>query len=250
VAGLVSKAGRADVRAMKARYLRFAQSLERDIQFQEEMMRSRSWKWAGLPSLVLVLGLTAPALTAKASPVVNYSTSGTIDSTGVSGTPVIGFNSILNSSFASPSQFSLGAFQEAALPDGQTTTYTNTPFHITYLVNTVDGNTPDPNQTPIQVSGVLNGTVTGGNQSQVTASFNPITSASFLTGPFDNTLTIANSPLLLVPSTTNNGQTSAQAFLTSTNTSTSPVPEPSTIALFLTTLAGLGVQRYRRRRAA
>lgn len=215
-------------------------------------MRSRSRKLAGLPSLVLVLGLIAPALSAQASPVVNYSTSGTIDSTGVSGTPVISFNSILNSAFAAPSQFSLGAFQVAPLPDGQTTTYTNTPFNITYLVNTVDGNTPDPNQTPIQVSGVLNGTVTAGNQSQVTATFNPVTSPSFLTGPYNNTLTIANSPLLLVPSTTNSGQTSAQAFLTSTNTNPgdgTSVPEPSTIALFLTTLAGLGVQRYRRRAA-
>jgi hypothetical protein len=218
------------------------------------MMRSKSWKSAGLASLVLALGLAARAPQAQASPVVNYSTSGTIDSTGVTGTPVISFNSILNSTFASPSQFSLGAFQVANLPDGQTTTYTDTPFHITFLANTVDGTVPDPNQTPIQVNGVLNGTITGGNQSQVTATFNPVTSASFLTGPYDNTLTIANSPLSLVPSTTNNGQTSAQATLSSTGGPSQPgdgtsVPEPSTVALFLTTLAGLGVHRYRRRAA-
>jgi hypothetical protein len=243
-----------------------AQSLERDIQFQEERMRSRSWKWTGLPATVMVLGLLAQAPGALASPVVNYSTSGTIDSTGVTGTPVISFNSVLNSSFLSPSSLSLGDFQVAALPNAQSTTYTSTPFHITYLVNNVDGSAPNPNQTPIQVSGVLNGTVTGGNQSDVKASFDPITKSNFMTGNWSNALNIADNPLTLVPSTTNSGQTSAQAFLQSTMTNSSSsgtggggspdtsgpttVPEPSTIALFLTSLAGLGIHRIRRRRTA
>jgi hypothetical protein len=236
------------------------QSLERDIQFQEEMMRSRSWKLTGLPTAVMVLGLIAPGMTAQAIPVVNYSTSGTIDSGGVSGTPVISFNSVLNSTFESPSSFGLGDFQVAALPGTQSTTYTNTPFHITYLVNTVDGNKPTPNETPIQVSGVLNGTVTGSNQSHVVAKFDPISNPTFTTGTYSNALSITDNPLTLVPSTTNNGQTSAQAFLQSTLLTTPPptstgggsttVPEPSSIALFLTTLAGLGVHHARRRRAA
>ena len=222
-------------------------------------MRSRSLKLAGVSASVLVLGLIAPALKAQASPVVNYSTSGTIDSAGVSGTPVINFNSVLNSTYESPSSFSLGDFQTAALPDGQKTTYTDTPFHITYLVNTVDGTKPNPNETPIQVSGVLNGVVTGGNQSHVVAKFDPISNSSFVTGSYSNALSITDNPLTLVPSSTNSGQTSAQAFVTSTPLSTPPpsttgdvggtttVPEPSTIALFLTTLAGLAVHRARRR---
>jgi hypothetical protein len=225
------------------------------------MMRSKTRKMIGLSTAVMVLGLIAPALKAQASPVVNYSTSGTIDSAGVSGTPVISFNSVLNSSFQSPSSFSLGDFQVAALPDGQTTTYADTPFHITYLVNTLDGSAPNPNETPIQVSGVLNGTITGGNQSHVVATFDPIASPVFQTGAYSNTLSISDGSLTLVPSTTNNGQTSAQAFLASAATTTPPpsgdgggsdttVPEPSTVALFLTTLAGLGVHHARRRRAA
>jgi hypothetical protein len=248
---------------MTARFKTLAQSLERDIQFQEEMMRSRSWKRTGLPATVMVLGLLAQAPVALADPVVNYSTSGTIDSTGVTGTPVISFNSVLNSTFNAPSSLSLGDFQVAALPNAQSTSYTNTPFHITYLANTVNGSAPDPNQTPIQVSGVLNGKVTGGNQSDVKATFDPITNGTFTTGNWSNTISIADNPLTLVPSTTNNGQTSAQAFLQSTMTSSSSstggstntggttnIPEPSTIALFLTSLAGLGIHRIRRRPTA
>jgi len=222
-----------------------AQSLERGIQFQEEMMRSKIGKWSGLPSTVLVLGFLAQATIAQASPVVNYSTSGTIDSSGITGTPVISFNSVLNSSFGAPSNFSLGDFQVAALPTGQTATYKDTPFHITYLVNSLDdGSTPNPNETPIQVSGVLNGTVMGGNQSHVVAKFDPITKPNFTTGGFKNTLSITDNPLTLVPSSTNHGQTSAQAFI-----ETTPVPEPTTVALFLTAIAGLGAHRARRRSA-
>jgi len=234
------------------------QSLERDIQFQEEMMRSRSWKLTGLPTTLMVLAAFAQAPKAEASPVVNYTTSGTIDSNGVTGTPVISFNSVLNSAFESPSSFSLGDFQVAALPPGQKATYTNTPFHITYLVNSVDGSEDD--KPSLRISGVLNGTIGGANQSDVRAMFDPITNANFQTGSFSNALSITDNPLTLVPSTTNSGQTSAQAFLTSKMTDTPPdsgggggstpsVPEPSTIALFLTTLAGLGIQRARRHRA-
>jgi hypothetical protein len=206
----------------------------------------------------------AQAPAALADPVVNYSTSGTIDSTGVTGTPVISFNSVLNSTFDTPSSLSLGDFQVAALPNAQSTSYTNTPFHITYLANTVNGLAPTPNQTPVQVSGVLNGTISGGNQSDVKATFDPITNGTFTTGNWSNTLSIADNPLTLVPSTTNNGQTSAQAFLQSTMLSSSSgstggstdtggtvnSPEPSTIALFLTSLAGLGFHRIRRRPTA
>jgi hypothetical protein len=68
-----------------------------------------------------------------------------------------------------------------------------------------------------------------------------------VTGNFLNTLSFTDNPLSLVPSSTNNGHTSAQAHL-STETR---VPEPTSIALFLTTLAGLGVRhRVRAKRAA
>lgn len=211
----------------------------------------KSYRWAGPRAMVLALGmvvLTGAAV--RADPIVNYDTSGSIDSSGVSGPGVISFIPVTNGSFDAPSQFSLGDFQVAALPDGQTTTYTNTPFHITYLVNTVNGNSPNPNQTPIQVSGELNGSITGGDQSSVRATFDPISQPTFLTGNFKNTLSILDNPVSLVPHTTNGGQTSAQANLDTTSTTINS-PEPTSIALFLTALAGLGVRgRLRARQSA
>lgn len=219
---------------------------------------------AGLRTAAVALGLVAfGSVGAHASALINYTTSGQINSTGVTGSPgVISFNSIQNdpttntsNSFNTPSDFSLGQFVVAKLPDGQSTTYTNTPFSITFLVNTVNGTAPNPNQTPIVVTGELNGTVTGSGQSNVEATFDPITKSTFLTGTLSNTLSIPNSPLSLVPSTTNGGQTSAQAFLTATDSSggggtTNQVPEPTSIALFLTVLGGIGIrQRLRAARS-
>ena len=57
---------------------------------------------------------------------------------------------------------------------------------------------------------------------------------------------LPTSTLLLAPSTSNTGTTSAQGLVTFTPAAAAeaPVPEPSTIALFLTTVGGLGLRRY------
>jgi len=200
----------------------------------------------------LAAGLVVLAASSgRADAIMNYTTSGSIDSAGVSGPGVISLIPVSTNQFNAPSAFSLGEFQVAALPAGQTTTYVNTPFHITYLANTVNGVAPNPNQTPIQVSGVLNGKVTGSNQSDVVAKFDPLSNPTFVTGNYTNTLGFTDNPLSLVPSTTNNGQTSAQAHFDTVFTPSNPIPEPTSIALFLTTLAGLGVRhQVRARRAA
>src|SRR5215218_10258490 len=138
-----------------------------------EVMR-KSCQSAGLRTTVLALGFVALTATGvRADAIMNYTTSGSIDSSGVSGPGVISFIPVSNGAFNAPSAFSLGDFQVAALPDAQSTTYTNTPFHITYLANTINGVAPAPNETPIQVSGVLNGDITGSNQSNVVATFDP-----------------------------------------------------------------------------
>jgi len=218
------------------------------------MMR-KSLQRATLRTPILALGLLAGASAGvHAAPVMTYSTSGAIDSTGVTGAPVISFNSVASGSVdtVTPTNLSLGAFQVAGLLGDQFTTYKDTPFHITFLVNQVDGQTPDPNQTPIQISGVLNATIIGNNQSSVTATFDPPNAFNFQTGIqdglqktlYDNTLAIT-SPKSLVASTTNGGRTSAEALIT-----TLPhVPEPTSVAVFLMSLGGLGLHHRLRRRA-
>jgi len=204
----------------------------------------RTHELTGLRTAVVALGLViASTSAAQASALVNYSTSGSIDSTGVTGAGVISFIPVANSNFTAPSQFSLGEFQVAGLLGTQTTTYDNTPFHITYLVNSVDGTAPSPNETPIQISGVLNGSITGGSQSSVEATFDPIGTPTFLTGDIQNTLTIKNNSLDLVPSTTSGGRTTAQARLDIAPGTPSNTPEPTSIALFVTALGGLGLRQ-------
>jgi hypothetical protein len=96
------------------------------------------------------------------------------------------------------------------------------------------------------VSGVLNGVVNGPSSSTVTATLNNPPSGIFSLGSGSGTadFSLPTNTLLLAPSTSNNGTTTAQGLVTSSTGSESAVPEPSTIALFLTTVGGLGLRRY------
>lgn len=208
------------------------------------MRMTRRWTGLRVAVFALAIGLTG-ASGASASPsLFGYTTSGGVDSTGVSGSNVISFNSVVDGAFVTPSAFSLGEFLVAALPAGVSTTYTNTPFHVTFGIKQVDGTNATID--PITITGVLNGTITGPSQSSVVATFDPVSKPDFTVGSANNELSVLSTTASLVPSTTNGGRTTAQAQLLS---HAAPVPEPATIAFFLTAIAGVGLRRRLRPRA-
>src|SRR5271157_1937086 len=222
--------------------------------FQEEMMH-RIQGWTGLRAAVIALGLVAWTATgAKATP-LSYTTSGQVDTTtGVSGTNVISFVPLSsnNSVDLSTGQTNagLGNFVISPLATGVTTTYANTPYQISFLPASYGSDTTVGSDAPVVVSGVLNGVVNGPSSSTVTATLNlnpPPNGLISLDGNGTAAFSLPTTTLLLAPSTSNNGTTSAQGLVTlgaSQIGSVSPVPEPSTIALFLTTVGGLGLRRY------
>jgi hypothetical protein len=218
--------------------------------------------WSGLRTAVIALSLFAWTTTgakADAMPsLLDYSTAGTIGTTGVSGNNVISFVPVgtTTSPYATVdpnpgSNIALGAFQVAALNGNQTTTYTNTPFQINFIPNSFGGEATGA--TPVTLTGKLNGEVTGNYQSSVKVSFDPVT-------PTSNNLPFelgAGVPTALV-SATGGGTSTLEATITSSGSPSpssssgsgsgpnneSPAPEPSTIALFLSTIGGLGLRRY------
>jgi len=233
--------------------------------FQEEMMH-RIQGWTGLRAAVIALGLVAWTATGATAAPLSYTTSGQVDTTtGVSsssgGTPVTPDNVVSfvplssgNSVDFSTGQTnaSLGNFVVQALGDGKTTTYNDTPIQI-YFQPVSYGSTSISSDAPVVIKGVLNGVVNGPSSSTVTATFNPPPSGIFGLGGTQTSgsaeFSLPTTTLLLAPSTSNGGQTTAQGLVTLVE---APVPEPSTIALFLTTVGGLGLRRYvlSRRRSA
>jgi len=208
--------------------------------------------WTGLRAAVIALGLVAWTATGATASPLGYTTSGQVTpTTGVTGTNVVSFVPLSsgNSVDLSTGQTNagLGNFVISPLADGATTTYSNTPIQISFQPQSYGG-TPINSDPAVVVSGVLNGVVNGPSSSTVTATFNPPSPSSLnLGGNGTAEFSLPTSTLLLAPSTSNNGTTSAQGLVTSGASQTgseSPVPEPSTIALFLTTVGGLGLRRY------
>lgn len=229
------------------------------------MRRNRGWTGARRIVVALwIIGLSAASsvqaagltpLSDKTSGVTplsvnTYSTSAKIESTGVTGTDVIGFNPVASGTFKATSAFSLGEFVVSALADGTSTTYENTPFSIKYNALTVNGTAPTVNGGPLTITGKLNGVVEGADRSNVVATFDPITvDPAFRTDDFLNTLKVGGS-VLLVPSSTNGGRTTVQAVLAADYKPVVPTPEPTTIAIFMVAGIGLGLRHRLRSRAS
>jgi len=204
----------------------------------------------GLCIAALGLLLTGPQRV-HADPIqsqVYFSTIGSVDSFGVSGTPVVSYQGT-SGTITSGSPFSLGNFVITAPPAGTTTTYTNIPFQVLFKTEAVNGTIPTPNETPVILTGWLNGTVSAGAagtspQSNLTATFSspqftpesmpsyPVNVMPFQTGILTNYLSITNPG--------NNGQSVQANLITAQN-----VPELSSIAIFAS-IAGLGLWQRRR----
>lgn len=207
----------------------------------------------GLRTAAIALGLVAWTATGAQAARLNYNVSGQIDPTnGVTGTNVVSFvpTTPNTADFSSgATNAGLGNFILSPLADGKTTTYHNTPFKISFLPSTYDGS-PVVDNTPIVLNGTLSGTVKGSSSSTLQATLDSVpTSLIALDKNTSASFSMPTGPLLLVPSTTNGGSSSVQGLLTPTaanngNPGEAPVPEPSTIALFLTTVGGLGFRRY------
>jgi hypothetical protein len=198
----------------------------------------------GLRSAVIALGLAACTATgADAATILKYQTATAIDlSNGITGPNVISFTPATQAGVDLGSgsvNTGLGNFVVAPPAGGTSTEYKDTKFSITFLPQDINGN-PLTNLSMV-FTGVLNGVVDSPYHSTVTATFDKPTQTLDLGG---QTLTFSfpDNAKLLVPSQSNGGVTSAEALITSTPPPA--VPEPSTVAVFLTTLGGLGLRRY------
>jgi len=225
--------------------------LRRSHPFQEEMMHMTKG-WSGLRTAVIALSLFAWATTGvKAAPVPNLLDYGTaivnIGPSGISGTNVVNFVPIQSAEIDPNSNIPLGSFQVTKLPDGSTTTYSNTPFEINFIPTSYGG-TSLSSVSPIELSGTLNGTITGNYASNVTVAFNPVADGTFQLGGVPSTVNVQqNNQKLLVPYSAGGTTTLEGTIVTSGSPNPNPeaaAPEPSTIALFLSTIGGLGLRRY------
>ncbi len=146
------------------------------------MTRNRS----NLQWLVLSLAIASSlASSAQADPIrATYNTTGTIETTGISGTPVVSFVGVSGGTLTTGQPFSLGQFIVTPPPDGGTTTYGVTPFQIKFTVTDASGDPALPKETPITLNGVLDTMLNGSHPGQLLAIFDS-------TGPLPN-----NAPLI------------------------------------------------------
>ena len=177
--------------------------------------------WTGLRAAVIALGLVAWTATGATAAPLSYTTSGQVDTTtGVSGTNVVSFVPLSTGNTVDLStgqtNVGLGNFVISPLAAGVTTTYSNTPVQISFMPASY-GSTSVSSDPPVVVSGMLNGVVNGPSSSTVTATLNNPPNGMFSLGSGNGTadFSLPTNTLLLAPSTSNNGTTSAQGLVTS-----------------------------------
>ena len=190
---------------------------------------------------------------------IDYSTSGMVESGGVVGTPIISFQGVGDGTLTTGgTPFDLGHFEVTGLPVGSSTTYSNTPFDLTFTPKSVEG-VPIAAQGPIVIQGWLNGTVVGNDASGLSAFFNgipglpaggtwvpPSDAPPFAIGNMTNFLDLAPGADAVRFTTSAGGSAPLQAVIYSTEV----VPEPSTLAIFACAAGAVFIRRRRHLRLA
>jgi len=196
----------------------------------------------GLRSAVLTLGVLACASTAAdAAAILKYQTATAIDLSGggISGPNLISFtpasaagvdlgNGAVNAG--------LGTFVVAPPAGNVPTRYENVPFEITFLPQELDGEALSG--LSLVIRGVLNGVIDSAYRSTVMATFEPPSESLDLGDGRMVSFAFPETSKLLVPAQSNGGLTTAEVLV-----QVPPVPEPSTVALFVTTIGGLALRR-------
>ncbi|MGB2612592.1 MAG: PEP-CTERM sorting domain-containing protein, partial [Isosphaeraceae bacterium] len=163
----------------------------------------------GLRAAVIALGLVAWTATAAMASPLTYSTSGQINATGVSPSDaaVISFVPLTGNTVdlaSGQTNVSLGNFVVSS-PGSASTTYTDTPFQISFLPQSYNHeavNNDPQNPNVVQLTGKLNGVVSGPSSSTVIARFDPISDPHFSLGAAGTAnLNLPTGSLLLAPST-------------------------------------------------
>jgi hypothetical protein len=201
--------------------------------------------WADVRAMVvaLALGVGSEIEAGAIKGGVMYSTSGMIDATRISEPDVIAFHGVARDELRAPGPLLLGEFRVDALPEGRTARFDRAPFWIELNVDGAD---------PVSLSGVLDGTVTGGGASDLRATFEPTPVVpTYPTPPsgFERWLYGADgvTGILGLPDhgialgADDGGRTAVRAQIRALEPH--PVPEPATAAALLTALAAMAWRR-------
>jgi hypothetical protein len=212
------------------------------------MSMKRTGSVAGAALAVLAFfGASADA--APLASRIGFSTSGQVGTEGVVGPDAIGFNSVASDAIDAPGLMTLGSFQLATQPAGSTTTYVNTPFSVTFLVDSIDGQPPAINQTPIVLAGTLNGTISG-PKGGVFAAFEPIPPVLYRVGPYSTYLSPIAGLYLSADTAPDGRATILGQYTLANDPNPAPIPEPASILAFAVLAAGGLALRRRARPAA
>lgn len=161
-----------------------------------------------------------------------YETFGEFGFQGITGPNLVNFNSAGPTMLTSPSgMLNLGEFRIGAARLGGEVAYTDSPFNVT-----ITGD--DPNQTPVRVSGVLNGRVTRTGTNLI-ATFRNIDPTEMRVGDLTVPLSLQRTSVPLGIGTNPLNDVVRLGL----PQDIAPVPEPTTLAILMAAVVGYGLRR-------